>query len=182
MRGKYFPPFSSGVLETISPQTQPYHGIAFGESSGRFHKVLQGQEIFPSSRPSFDGTLINRRPENTFIPYLNPNWPPRTLPLPAQISSPSSVLMFQQAGAVPARGSSSFSDFLGVPMEQARAVTPPSDSESTPSGDCRLFGFSLTSEATSPAAGSCTKVNALYDLCAAAAPFSRSPCFYSLLR
>lgn len=267
----------STVRAPLEKPDAPCHGIGFGEPS-RFHKVLQGQEIFPSKQP-FPGALGGRQAEDNggaggfssspfrrvvFAPddgRISGRWPPQLRgynplvqqqsPSPAQVSSPSSVLMFQQAATTaqltggvsselgagggdsrypprcvgnPLGAAASFSDFLGMHVELGRrAPTPASDSdpreeqESPSSGgssSCRLFGFSLTetyqgrsmvidgggppsppqssnevtAESSSPAvpqvaaksmARSCTKVSALYDLCAA--PFSRSPCFFTLL-
>ncbi|CAA7402547.1 unnamed protein product [Spirodela intermedia] len=262
----------SSVRAPLEKPDAPCHGIGFGEPS-RFHKVLQGQEIFPSKQP-FPGALGDRQAENNggagtggftsssfrrvvFAPddgRTSGRWPPQLRgynplvqqqsPSPAQVSSPSSVLMFQQAATTPQLpgggdsrypprragnllGAASFSDFLGMHVELGafhgrRAPTPASDSdpredqESPSSGgssSCRLFGFSLTetcqgrsmvvdggppsppqssnevtAESSSPAvpqvaaksmARSCTKVSALYDLCAT--PFCRSPCFFTLL-
>ncbi|CAA6665791.1 unnamed protein product [Spirodela intermedia] len=237
------------MMSSPGETRRPCHGIGFGEPS-RFHKVLQGQEIFPSKQPSSFRRVV-------FAPddgRTSGRWPPQLRgynplvqqqsPSPAQVSSPSSVLMFQQAATTPQLpgggdsrypprragnllGAASFSDFLGMHVELGafhgrRAPTPASDSdpredqESPSSGgssSCRLFGFSLTetcqgrsmvvdggppsppqssnevtAESSSPAvpqvaaksmARSCTKVSALYDLCAT--PFCRSPCFFTLL-
>ncbi|XP_078431518.1 auxin response factor 3-like [Wolffia australiana] len=175
-----------------------YHRIAFGESS-RFHKVLQGQEILPSKQLFPPG----RRPEGNclgFSPVFAANWPPPTTHLPppspsaAKASSPSSVLMFHQpppqqpafADYYPRQPSA---DFLGMQVEPR---TGPDSPPSSNGSGCRLFGFPLNETApdTSPPpppptatktmARSCTTVSALIDLCTVA-PFSRSPCFLSLL-
>ncbi|EXC30555.1 Auxin response factor 3 [Morus notabilis] len=91
------------------------NGIGFGESF-RFHKVLQGQEIHPSSprgrAPTsnedneYGGLGIFHRVQ---VPSSRNGWsavmqsntaPVRTSAQSVQVSSPSSVLMFQQASAV----------------------------------------------------------------------------------
>lgn len=89
----------------------PYKG--FGESV-RFHKVLQGQEIV-SLIPAYQGAPDDARIENgglrvfsqspnagsrwpaSFQEFNNPGNSPTTTS--AQVSSPSSVLMFQQASS-----------------------------------------------------------------------------------
>ncbi|XP_058095773.1 auxin response factor 3-like isoform X2 [Magnolia sinica] len=90
-----------------------YKGIGFGESI-RFHKVLQGQEIFPSKSPYGGVQADTRAQENggfgifdgVHMSSAGSRWPnlmqgynthvPPSIPS-AQVSSPSSVLMFQQA-------------------------------------------------------------------------------------
>ncbi|PKA59100.1 Auxin response factor 2 [Apostasia shenzhenica] len=88
-----------------------FKGIGFEESL-RFHKVLQGQEIVPVI-PSYRGMVIENYKENGGIKiYETHAGAPRcsaplqgycTLMQPctssAQVSSPSSVLMFQQASS-----------------------------------------------------------------------------------
>ncbi|KDO77722.1 hypothetical protein CISIN_1g004106mg [Citrus sinensis] len=87
-------------------------GIGFGESF-RFHKVLQGQEIFPKSpygrAPTnneargigslgiSDGVLVSgsRNRWSAVVPGYNTHTSPSAPPV--QVSSPSSVLMFQLA-------------------------------------------------------------------------------------
>ncbi|KAH9748866.1 auxin response factor 3 [Citrus sinensis] len=90
----------------------PGIGIGFGESF-RFHKVLQGQEIFPKSpygrAPTnneargigslgiSDGVLVSgsRNRWSAVVPGYNTHTSPSAPPV--QVSSPSSVLMFQLA-------------------------------------------------------------------------------------
>ncbi|KAK1321852.1 Auxin response factor 15 [Acorus calamus] len=87
-----------------------FKGIGFGESL-RFHKVLQGQEIFPLKAPHRGAQVDSYAQENGGIRVLEgvlmPNsgnrWPTQMhgyntqMPLSTQVSSPSSVLMFQQS-------------------------------------------------------------------------------------
>ncbi|XP_059437092.1 auxin response factor 3 isoform X1 [Corylus avellana] len=101
-----------GVRNPVVNSDISYKGMGFGESS-RFHKVLQGQEIFPSSpyvrAPTskeahdngglgiFDGVqVLNSR--NGWSPMMQGNNTHMRPSAPSmQVSSPSSVLMFQQA-------------------------------------------------------------------------------------
>ncbi|KAL5989503.1 hypothetical protein ACLOJK_010395 [Asimina triloba] len=95
-----------------NPDTS-YKGIGFGESI-RFHKVLQGQEIFPL-KPPFRGAQVDNRAQESgglgifdgvHVSSAGSRWPammqgysssmPSSIPA-TQVSSPSSVLMFQQA-------------------------------------------------------------------------------------
>ncbi|MQL84403.1 hypothetical protein Taro_016907 [Colocasia esculenta] len=90
-----------------------YKGIGFGESA-RFHKVLQGQEIFPLKPPSMGGHGDVQAEENggfrsferLYVSNTMNRWPQlhgysslvqQQAKPPLQVSSPSSVLMFQQA-------------------------------------------------------------------------------------
>ncbi|KAK4858347.1 hypothetical protein QYF36_015044 [Acer negundo] len=91
-----------------------YKGIGFGESI-RFHKVLQGQEIFPKSPYGRSPTINDARgngglgiSDGVQVPPGSRNgWSPMmqgynahtnpTAPSSVQVSSPSSVLMFQLA-------------------------------------------------------------------------------------
>ncbi|XWS18450.1 hypothetical protein CRYUN_Cryun32bG0044700 [Craigia yunnanensis] len=91
-----------------------YNGVGFGESF-RFHKVLQGQEIFVSPPyrrgPTADETRENDSPgvsDAGRLPGTRSGWSSlmqvynahnhiRPSAAAAQVSSPSSVLMFQQA-------------------------------------------------------------------------------------
>lgn len=82
-------------------------GIGFGESF-RFQKVLQGQEIFPSPPYGRAPATTEAREygcPGTFdgfqVPSFRNGWSTMNTPVhrstPVQVSSPSSVLMFQQA-------------------------------------------------------------------------------------
>lgn len=99
----------NGVRDPIVNSDISCKGIDFGESF-RFHKVLQGQEIFPSS-PYRRVSNTNKALENGCLgisegvqmPSSRNGWSAvmqgyKTHMRPsAQVSSPSSVLMFQQA-------------------------------------------------------------------------------------
>nr|WHM53216.1 auxin response factor 2 [Paeonia lactiflora] len=143
-----------------------YYNTGFGESFG-FHKVLQGQENF-SSRP-YGRVLNGGLGAFDSVPVPSPRNGPSTLMHGYNSSSPSSVLMFQQANSSP------FPDFsqmhtvrdnekelsqmhgfrrdgyvdhqLGIPNHP---LVPQSEymvsQDLLPSckNSCRLFGFSLT--------------------------------------
>ncbi|KAJ8761531.1 hypothetical protein K2173_001666 [Erythroxylum novogranatense] len=99
----------NGVGDSIVNTDISHKGIGFGESF-RFQKVLQGQEILPSSpfgrAPNADearengclgisdGVHMSKSRSGWSVVMQGCNTPMRT---PAQVSSPSSVLMFQQA-------------------------------------------------------------------------------------
>ncbi|XP_073007277.1 auxin response factor 15-like isoform X1 [Typha latifolia] len=100
----------SGTGNPVGNSGFKYHCAGFGESL-RFQKVLQGQEIFPSYR----GTSTDAIPHNGgFGPFdgvhlsgTASRWPGQvqgyafaqsSVP-PTQASSPSSVLVFQQANS-----------------------------------------------------------------------------------
>ncbi|XP_077226710.1 auxin response factor 15-like isoform X2 [Tasmannia lanceolata] len=113
----------SGSRIPMGNSDTSYKGIGLGESV-RFRKVLQGQEIFPLKPPYGGGVPADRRVqenggfgifEGVQMPRIGSRWPPLmqryntqvqpSAPLP-QVSSPSSVLMFQQAnGQVPCSNS-----------------------------------------------------------------------------
>ncbi|KAL0906146.1 hypothetical protein M5K25_024614 [Dendrobium thyrsiflorum] len=103
----------SGGSTRVPPGNSDFYfqGTGFGESV-RFHKVLQGQEIVPVL-PSFRGMAVESRRENDgskifesygtgrcsaaplqgYCTFIQPCTPT------AQVSSPSSVLMFQHAAS-----------------------------------------------------------------------------------
>jgi auxin response factor len=101
-----------GVRNPVLNSDISYKGTGFGESY-RFHKVLQGQEIFPSSPygrapPTneshdngglgiFDGVQVlnSRKGWSAMIQGNSTHMRPSAPSM--QVSSPSSVLMFQQA-------------------------------------------------------------------------------------
>ncbi|GMY37434.1 auxin response factor 3 [Fagus crenata] len=101
-----------GVRNPVLNSDISYKGTGFGESY-RFHKVLQGQEIFPSSPygrapPTneshdngglgiFDGVQVlnSRKGWSSMIQGNSTHMRPSAPSM--QVSSPSSVLMFQQA-------------------------------------------------------------------------------------
>lgn len=102
----------NGVRNPLGNSDISYKGIGFGESF-RFHKVLQGQETFPSP-PCGRALSANQAHENgsfgifdgVQVPTSRNGWPALVqgynahthLSTPSvQVSSPSSVLMFQQA-------------------------------------------------------------------------------------
>ncbi|XP_020595811.1 auxin response factor 3-like isoform X2 [Phalaenopsis equestris] len=103
----------SGGNARVPPGNSDFHfqGTGFGESM-RFHKVLQGQEIVPVL-PSFRGLAVESHRENDgskiFESYSagRCSAPPlqgyctfiQPCTTAAQVSSPSSVLMFQQAAS-----------------------------------------------------------------------------------
>ncbi|KMT04585.1 hypothetical protein BVRB_8g182410 [Beta vulgaris subsp. vulgaris] len=134
-------------------------GIGFRESF-RFQRVLQGQEIHHLSPAHIDGftSSANRRHdgggpleifEGVQVPNCGNRW------LKAQVSSPSSVLMFPHTSIQQAR---CFRSPVGQPrlmnMEHMNYSTVPAaysslskgSDELAPAGkaSCRLFGFSLT--------------------------------------
>ena len=103
----------SGVRNPLGSSDVSYKRLGFGESF-RFHKVLQGQETFPSP-PCGGVRSANQAQENGSFgifdnsqgPTSRSGWPALVqgynahthLSTPSvQVSSPSSVLMFQQAG------------------------------------------------------------------------------------
>lgn len=101
----------NGFRIPVANSDFPYKN--FGEPV-RFHKVLQGQEIV-SPIPAFQGALADARIENAGFrvfnqaPSAGSRWPASLQELnnlgnsstmsSAQVSSPSSVLMFQQASS-----------------------------------------------------------------------------------
>ncbi|KAM1351028.1 hypothetical protein FF1_004892 [Malus domestica] len=103
---------SNGLRQSLVDSEIASKGIGFGESL-RFHKVLQGQEIFPSSpygrAPAsnkaheyggpgvYDGFQVPgfRNGWSTMMQSNNTHVHPSATSV--QVSSPSSVLMFQQA-------------------------------------------------------------------------------------
>ncbi|KAE8686430.1 Transcriptional factor B3 family protein / auxin-responsive factor AUX/IAA-related isoform 3 [Hibiscus syriacus] len=160
-----------------------FKNVGFGESF-RFHKVLQGQEIFATPRYQ-KGSAADETPENgslghpdagqllgtrsglpSTIQGYNPHSRIRqsvpSVPS-AQVSSPSSVLMFQQTrklfpstGEHDSRGrdlgsldrfghsidSVQLSDTL--PLVGRPEFTTSQELDSSCKSSCRLFGFSLT--------------------------------------
>ncbi|XVE88119.1 hypothetical protein DITRI_Ditri19aG0042500 [Diplodiscus trichospermus] len=132
-----FPGSNGSGIATIGnvgrdPPVNPdisYNGVGFGESF-RFHKVLQGQEIFvspPFQRgPTADETRENdgaavsdagqlsgtRSVWSSLIPGYDAHSYRRPSVPSAQVSSPSSVLMFQQASNNP------IYKFMGQEKEQ----------------------------------------------------------------
>ncbi|CAN1283808.1 Auxin response factor 3 [Linum perenne] len=169
----------SGLKRTRSalpeyPVPDPSHkGIGFGESVG-FHRVLQGQEIFPSSPYS-------RAPHNKAahdnngclgilpglqIPGITRNgWSSTTMMHPPgshqqhqhqqqASSSPSSVLTFHNPswfvnstdprGMYPSNGIQQRSIHFVEPTNEPINISQPLQSSCKSS--CRLFGFSLTDD------------------------------------
>ncbi|KAL9346593.1 hypothetical protein Peur_061446 [Populus x canadensis] len=110
----------SGIRDSIATSNNSYKGIGFNESY-RFHKVFQGQEIFPSSPYGRIPNAIEAREKcslgfsdgaqrsssrngwSTMMQGYNTQIRP-----PAQVSSPSSVLMFQHASNPVPKPSSNF--------------------------------------------------------------------------
>ncbi|KAJ6707116.1 AUXIN RESPONSE FACTOR 3 [Salix viminalis] len=108
-RGSGIAVIGSGIRGSIPTSENSYKGIGFNESY-RFHKVLQGQEIFPLSpyrrNPNANEARENCRPGlsdgvqrqssrngwSTMMQGYNTQMRP-----PTQVSSPSSVLRFQHA-------------------------------------------------------------------------------------
>ncbi|CAN1327260.1 Auxin response factor 3 [Linum perenne] len=136
------------------PHDVSYKGIGFGESS-RFQRVLQGQEILPSSPVNgcLGGIQASAR-----TPSLRNGW--------SVASSPPSVLMFQQASNRgnqhpghayynPNRNMSQHwfdnnkmtgeARSLNGSMEQLASSHEPSSCKTS----CMLFGFSLTEDKSS---------------------------------
>ncbi|CAN1810590.1 Auxin response factor 3 [Linum perenne] len=136
------------------PHDVSYKGIGFGESS-RFQRVLQGQEILPSSPVNgcLGGIQASAR-----TPSLRNGW--------SVASSPPSVLMFQQASNLGNQhpghayynpsGNTSQHWFdnnkmtgearsLNGSMEQLASSHEPSSCKTS----CMLFGFSLTEDKSS---------------------------------
>ncbi|TYI59390.1 hypothetical protein E1A91_D10G033300v1 [Gossypium mustelinum] len=162
-----------------------YKGVGFGESFG-FHKVLQGQEIFLSSLYRRGSTMEETRGnDGAGLPNVGQMSGTRSgwsssmqgynthspVQPSAQVSSPSSVLMFQQASnPVPnfnptrnfnqemERGVSSFrvpetygakllSSSISEHDSQPLAAQPSFGTNqelASCKSSCRLFGFSLT--------------------------------------
>lgn len=102
------PPMGNGIRDPVVSSNVSFKGIGFGESF-RFNEVLQGQEIFPGS-PYGRATHTNEAFENGCLGISSGVQTPSSRdcfvmqskvshirPAPAQVSSPSSVLMFQQA-------------------------------------------------------------------------------------
>lgn len=102
----------NGARNPLGNSDISYKRMGFGESF-RFHKVLQGQETFPSP-PCGRALSVNQAQENgsfgifdgVQVPTSRSGWPSLVhgynshthLSTPSvQVSSPSSVLMFQQA-------------------------------------------------------------------------------------
>ncbi|CAK7350512.1 unnamed protein product [Dovyalis caffra] len=99
----------SGIRDSVATSDNSYKGIGFNESY-RFHKVLQGQEIFPSSpyrripnanEARENGSLglsdgIQRSSSRNGWSAMMQGYNTQMRP-PTQVSSPSSVLMFQHA-------------------------------------------------------------------------------------
>lgn len=123
-----------------------YKGMGFGESS-RFHKVLQGQEMFPSSTyvrapiakeapdnggvGMFDGVQV-LNPRNGWSAMMQNNNTHRHPSAPSlQVSSPSSVLMFQQA-TNPVSNLSTVNKFRS--LEEGRIVDRSSSMSETAGG------------------------------------------------
>lgn len=145
-----------------------YKGIGFGESL-RFHKVLQGQEIFQQNPPFGRRAHTNHAHEvdgpgsvdGVPVPSFGNGWPGTTYgytpvhssaPL-LQASSPSSVLMFQPLShqrsfnvseTYSGKFTSSFPCDTNYPSnikeDKNHDLIPPHKSK------CRLFGFSLTED------------------------------------
>ncbi|CAN1327261.1 Auxin response factor 3 [Linum perenne] len=141
-------------LGNNGPHDVSYKGIGFGESS-RFQRVLQGQEILPSSPVNgcLGGIQASAR-----TPSLRNGW--------SVASSPPSVLMFQQASNRgnqhpghayynPNRNMSQHwfdnnkmtgeARSLNGSMEQLASSHEPSSCKTS----CMLFGFSLTEDKSS---------------------------------
>ncbi|XP_061979054.1 auxin response factor 3-like isoform X3 [Populus nigra] len=166
----------SGIRGSIPTSENSFKGIGFNESY-RFHKVLQGQEIFPRS-PYRRIPNANKAPENcglglsdgvqmsssrngwsTMMQGYNTQMRP-----PTQVSSPSSVLMFQHASnqlsshSDPGlRGDSQCStnpyvlshEHLQHGISQpvvAQSAFRSSQDMVLCKSSCRLFGFSLTED------------------------------------
>ncbi|CAN1283817.1 Auxin response factor 3 [Linum perenne] len=162
-----------GTNNNAPPQHPSHKGIGFGESVG-FHRVLQGQEIFPSSPYS-------RAPHNKAahdnngclgilpglqIPGITRNgWSSTTMMHPPgshqqhqhqqqASSSPSSVLTFHNPswfvnstdprGMYPSNGIQQRSIHFVEPTNEPINISQPLQSSCKSS--CRLFGFSLTDD------------------------------------
>lgn len=158
-----------------------YKSMGFGES---LHKVLQGQELAQAMLP-YRGALFDARTENwglNFASAAGNTFPgsvqgyathPRSSSSSHQVSSPSSVLMFQEGSQLPhphstngidrrekgVDGNSHLSPLPGRPCltvnefinehyETQKFYSPVSKPDLTTDtigkGGCRLFGFSLT--------------------------------------
>ncbi|KAG6641315.1 hypothetical protein CIPAW_09G064500 [Carya illinoinensis] len=164
-----------GVRNPVVNSDISYKGMGFGESL-RFQKVLQGQEIFPSlpyeRAPSTNEAHVNGGLgilDGVQVMSSRNGWPGmmqgnnttmRPFSPPMQASSPSSVLMFQQA-TIPVSNLGSMKDQGGTNSSsfehnQLVSTLPPLATQSTFEGSqdlvpsckssCRLFGFSLTEE------------------------------------
>ncbi|KAG5235017.1 auxin response factor [Salix suchowensis] len=120
-RGSGIATIGMGIRDSIATSNNSYKGINFNESY-RFHKVFQGQEIFSSSpygrlananEASENGSLVghsdgfqrssSRSGWSPMMQGYNAQFRP-----PAQVSSPSSVLMFQHASNPAPKPSSIF--------------------------------------------------------------------------
>lgn len=102
-----------GIGDPLANSDTPYQGTGFGESF-RFRKVLQGQEMLPSTPYGRTVTSYEGRENGCFgssdaiqVPGSRNGWSSRVQGYGSrmhpsvqcmQVSSPSSVLMFQQAG------------------------------------------------------------------------------------
>ncbi|KAJ6396827.1 hypothetical protein OIU77_021785 [Salix suchowensis] len=174
-RGSGIAVTGSGIRGSILTSENSYKGIGFNESY-RFHKVLQGQEIFPLS-PYRRNPNANEARENcgpglsdgvqrqssrngwsTMMQGYNTQMRP-----PTQVSSPSSVLRFQHASNQVSNPTSIFnfndheeqrtntqSWFCGPETHGGKIQLnqPLGSSQDLVSckSNCRLFGFSLTED------------------------------------
>ncbi|KAJ4850757.1 hypothetical protein Tsubulata_035817 [Turnera subulata] len=175
----------NGIRDPIVTSDISCNGKGFSESF-RFHKVLQGQEIFPSSpykrAPNANEALelgCAGIPEGVQMPSSRNGWSALMqgynihMRPPAQVSSPSSVLMFQQAGNPvlnPSPYNIHYRDEHGIKRDDQwgmhsfsqsheqiqHGTSKPFVGQSTLRGgqellsscksSCRLFGFSLTDD------------------------------------
>lgn len=129
----------------------PGRGIVYGEPF-QFRKVLQGQEthLSPTHQRHVSGPMEIF--EGVQVPGCRTSWLKRASnPSLTQVSSPSSVLMFQQASSIQARNLQSPilpSRIIGLePINHSGHALPiEGGRDSIPRGkpSCRLFGFSLT--------------------------------------
>ncbi|CAN0853276.1 Auxin response factor 2 [Linum grandiflorum] len=133
-------------------------GIGFGESVG-FHRVLQGQEIFPSSPY---GRAPHNKAQDTngclgILPGLQVNGWSTTMMQHQPSSSPSSVLTFPPGGRPDYRFVNQteprglYGPSSGIIGQMGMHLVEPSNetvniSQPSCKSSCRLFGFSLTDE------------------------------------
>nr|DAD21092.1 TPA_asm: hypothetical protein HUJ06_022554 [Nelumbo nucifera] len=116
----------SGIRTPLRNSDYPFTGIGFSESV-RFHKVLQGQEIFPKSPygranlayengrfGNVDGVHMSSAGNGwtTLMQGFNNHVQPSTPSV--QVSSPSSVLMFQQTSILYPRSAYGINNQKGV--------------------------------------------------------------------
>ncbi|XP_026448420.1 auxin response factor 3-like isoform X1 [Papaver somniferum] len=176
----------NGVKVLSGTSEIPNKGVGFGESD-RFPKVLQGQELY-SKAPQMRGLVDNRSHDSGEFGYLDgvhrstngSAWPAmlrgysdvQTRAPSVKVSSPSSVLMFQQASTRAANPGHAYAfnnnhekedsasmfapelwkehqlmDFMHPPTSFVnRAGLMGERGLATSRNGCRLFGFPLTEE------------------------------------